>query len=102
MTAPAAIAATGADRAAAKRVFDALAEGVAVFDLAGHLVHQNPALTNLQAAEPGDEVPALRLRRHDVLELPAEQPAVEGQGALEVRRGEVDHARAFGHTFGSW
>lgn len=41
-----------AQREALSRILDALAEGVAVFDLAGHLVHQNPALTNLQAAEP--------------------------------------------------
>jgi PAS domain-containing protein len=39
-------------REALSRLLDALAEGVAVFDLAGHLVHQNPALTKLQAAEP--------------------------------------------------
>ncbi|HEU4586967.1 MAG TPA: helix-turn-helix transcriptional regulator [Gemmatimonadaceae bacterium] len=42
----------GAQREALSRLLDALAEGVAVFDLAGRLVYQNPALTKLQAAEP--------------------------------------------------
>jgi DNA-binding CsgD family transcriptional regulator/PAS domain-containing protein len=41
-----------AQRAALSRLLDALAEGVAVFDLAGHLIHRNPALTDLQATEP--------------------------------------------------
>jgi DNA-binding CsgD family transcriptional regulator/PAS domain-containing protein len=39
-------------RDALSRLLDSLADGVAVFDIAGNLVHQNPALTNLQAADP--------------------------------------------------
>src|SRR5581483_7496812 len=51
---------------------------------------------DVAAPDPADEVRALRAFGHDVLELPPEQPAVEGQGSLRVGLVGVDPARDTG------
>src|SRR6266496_2439012 len=51
--------------------------------------------------EPGDEVVAGRVRRHLVLELPPEEPAVELDGSLRVRLRGVDPARDTGRILAS-
>jgi len=64
---------------------------------------------DVAAAEAADEVSPGRVRRHHVLEIPAEQAAVEGGGRLRIGLAGVDPARDAGdvsvsleHGLPSW
>ena len=56
----------------------------------------DPTARDVAAADPGDEVLARRLRRHHVLELPAEETAVEVGRGLGIWLAGVDPARDAG------